>query len=114
VSASMDELAYLGGRTFAELMEAEFVSTRGSLVRNQRPSVTVSLPRVDAYHVAQLLFFLEVQTAIAGSLLQIDTFDQPGVELAKRYTYALMGRKGYETLVEEARGHKPLAASTKQ
>jgi glucose-6-phosphate isomerase len=100
----MDELAYLGGRSFQDLMQAEFVSTRGSLVRNQRPSVTLSLPKVDAYHVAQLLFFLEVQTAIAGGLLNIDPFDQPGVELAKQYTYALMGRKGYESLISEAKG----------
>ena len=39
---------------------------------------------------------LEVQTAIAGELYNINTFDQPGVEQAKNYTYALMGRVGYE------------------
>jgi glucose-6-phosphate isomerase len=38
--------------------------------------------------------------------LNIDTFDQPGVELAKKYTYALMGRKGYEDLIPAARGEK--------
>lgn len=38
----------------------------------------------------------EVQTAIAGELYNINTFDQPGVEQAKNYTYALMGRDGYE------------------
>ena len=38
----------------------------------------------------------EVQTAIAGELYNIDTFNQPGVEQAKNYTYALMGRVGYE------------------
>ena len=39
---------------------------------------------------------LEVQTAIAGELYNINTFNQPGVEQAKNYTYALMGRSGYE------------------
>ena len=38
----------------------------------------------------------EVQTAIAGALYNINTFNQPGVEQAKNYTYALMGRAGYE------------------
>ena len=38
----------------------------------------------------------EIQTAIAGSLYNINAFDQPGVEQAKNYTYALMGRVGYE------------------
>ena len=39
---------------------------------------------------------LEVQTAITGALYHINAFDQPGVEQAKNYTYALMGRAGYE------------------
>ena len=38
----------------------------------------------------------EVQTAIAGVLYNINPFNQPGVEQAKNYTYALMGRAGYE------------------
>ena len=36
-----------------------------------------------------------------GELLQINTFDQPGVELGKVLTYALMGRKGYEAQRKE-------------
>ena len=44
---------------------------------------------------------LEVQTAIAGELYNINTFNQPGVEQAKNYTYALMGRAGYEESANE-------------
>ena len=36
-----------------------------------------------------------------GELLGIDAFDQPGVELGKQYTYALMGRAGHEELREK-------------
>ena len=39
---------------------------------------------------------LEVQTAIAGELYNINTFDQPGVENVKNYIYALMGRPGFD------------------
>ena len=39
---------------------------------------------------------LEVQTAITGALYNVNAFDQPGVEQSKNYTYALMGRIGYE------------------
>jgi glucose-6-phosphate isomerase len=35
-------------------------------------------------------------TAVAGEILGINTFDQPGVELGKKFTYALMGRPGFE------------------
>jgi glucose-6-phosphate isomerase len=107
--ASVEDLNYLNGQPLSRLMTAEFESTRASLTTNQRPNMTLTLPQVDAYHVAQLLYLLEVQTAIAGALLGIDPFDQPGVELAKKYTYALMGRKGYEDLISVARGEKVAA-----
>lgn len=89
-------IGYLGGKTINSLMNAEADSTRVSLSDYARPTVTVTLPKIDGYHVAQLLYMLEVQTAIAGELYNINTFDQPGVEQAKNYTYALMGRAGYE------------------
>lgn len=89
-------IGYLGGKTVNELMNAEADSTRVSLSDYARPTVTISLPKVNGYYVAQLLYMLEIQTAIAGELYNIDTFNQPGVEQAKNYTYALMGRAGYE------------------
>lgn len=107
---NMPDLSYLGNQTFNTLLQAEADATRGSLTKNGRPNVTITLPLADAYHVGQLLFFFEVQTAIMGSLLSVNTFDQPGVELAKQYTYALMGRPGFEHLKGEALGQKAQAS----
>ena len=89
-------IGYLGGKTINQLINAEADSTRVSLADYKRPTISIYLDKVDGYNVAQLLYMLEVQTAIAGELYNIDTFNQPGVELAKNYTYALMGRAGYE------------------
>lgn len=89
-------IGYLGGKTINNLMNAEADSTKVSLSDYARPTVTITLPKVDGYNIAQLLYMLEVQTAIAGELYSINTFIQPGVEQAKNYTYALMGRVGYE------------------
>lgn len=89
-------IGYLGGKTINQLINAEADSTRVALSDYSRPTITITLDRVDAYNVAQLLYMLEVQTAIAGELYNINTFNQPGVEQAKNYTYALMGRAGYE------------------
>lgn len=89
-------IGYLGGKTINDLINAEADSTRIALADYSRPTMTISLERIDEYNVAQLLYMLEVQTAIAGELYNINTFDQPGVEQAKNYTYALMGRAGYE------------------
>jgi len=89
-------LSYLCGRTVNDLINAEADSTKVALNDFARPNVTFTMPKVNGYYLAQLLYMLEVQTAIAGGLYNIDTFNQPGVEQAKNYTYALMGRKGYE------------------
>lgn len=106
----IEDLQYLNNQPLSKLMAAEFESTRASITSNQRPNVTLTLPKIDAYHFAQLLYVLEVQTAFAGALFNIDPFDQPGVELAKVYTHALMGKKGYEHLIDEARGKKAPAS----
>lgn len=89
-------IGYLGGKTINDLLNAEADSTKVSLSDYARPTVTIILPKVDGYNIAQLLYMLQVQTAIAGALYNIDAFNQPGVEQAKNYTYALMGRAGYE------------------
>lgn len=89
-------IGYLGGKSINRLINAEADSTRVALSDYGRPTVTITIPKIDAYHIGQLLYMLEVQTAITGELYHINTFNQPGVEQAKNYTYALMGRAGYE------------------
>lgn len=89
-------IGYLGGKSINQLLNAEADSTRVALTDYQRPNVTITIDKVDGYNVAQLMYMLEVQTAIAGELYNINAFNQPGVEQAKNYTYALMRRAGYE------------------
>ena len=89
-------IGYLGGKTVNYLLDAEADATKVALTDYKRPNVTITLDKIDAYHIGQLLYMLEVQTAIIGELYNIDTYNQPGVEQAKNYTYALMGRVGYE------------------
>jgi glucose-6-phosphate isomerase len=96
-----EALAYLGGHSLAELLWAEQKSTAWALAQNGRPSLTITLPKVDARSVGALIYMLEMATAVAGELYDVNAFDQPGVELSKKATYALMGRAGYEGLAGE-------------
>lgn len=89
-------IGYLGGNTINSLINAEADATKVALTDYKRPNVTIMLDKVNPYNIGQLLYMFEVQTAIAGELYNINTFNQPGVEQAKNYTYALMGRAGYE------------------
>ena len=61
----------------------------------------ITLSRMDAYNIGAMFFLLEMATAAAGELLEINAFDQPGVEEGKIATFALMGREGYEKKAEE-------------
>jgi glucose-6-phosphate isomerase len=89
-------IGYLGGKTVNQLMDAEADATIVTLTDYNRPNVTFTLDKIDGYHLGQLLYLFEFQTAISGELYNIDAYNQPGVEQAKNYTYALMGRIGYE------------------
>jgi glucose-6-phosphate isomerase len=92
----MDELAYLGGRSLAELLQAERRATAEALRRADRPNATIHMPGVTPAAVGQLLMLLQIATVHAGALYGVNPLDQPGVELGKLLTYGLMGRKGVE------------------
>ncbi len=89
-------LNYLGGKSINQLINAEADSTAVALSDYNRPNLAIHLPKINEYYLAQLLYMFEVEVAIIGELYNIDAFNQPGVEQAKNYTYALMGRVGYE------------------
>jgi glucose-6-phosphate isomerase len=87
---------YLAGQNLAKLIDAECRATAAALTENQRPNCAFTLDRVDAAHVGAMFQLLEFETAFAGELLDIDAFDQEGVELGKKLTYGLMGKKGFK------------------
>ena len=62
---------------------------------------TINLPEVNAFTLGQLMFLLELQTAYTGAMLNINTFNQPGVENGKKATFALLGKRGYEAQKKE-------------
>jgi len=94
--ADVPDLAYLGGHSLWELLNIERRATAGALATRGRPSMTITLGQVDAWHLGSLMMFFEIATAYAGALYGVNAFDQPGVELGKRFTYGMMGRPGFE------------------
>ncbi len=95
------DVGFLGGHTMQELIQAENKATAYALMRAGRMNYTIKMPEVSAYTLGQLMFMLELQTAYTGALLNIDTFNQPGVENGKKATFALLGKKGYEVQKKE-------------
>ncbi len=89
-------IAYLGGHSLAELINAEREATAIALAEAGRPNATYTVPEVSPFTVGELLYLLEMQTAIAGLFFAVNAYDQPGVEAGKVATCALLGRPGYE------------------
>ena len=94
--ADIPDVHFLSGHTMNELITAERLATEYALLKAKRPSATILLPEVNAFYLGELLYFFEMQTAYAGELLHINTYNQPGVEEGKNATYALLGKQGYE------------------
>src|SRR4029453_8354056 len=90
------DLAYLPGHTLGELLRAEYQATSAALAQMGRMSCTLRFPDLSAETLGEAIMFFQLATGYAGAWYGIDPFDQPGVELGKRLTYAAMGRPGYE------------------
>ena len=77
--------AYAGHKV-GQILNIEMDATRRALTENKRPNISITLPELNEFYISQFMYILEVATAIIGNLLGVNPFDQPGVELAKRYT----------------------------
>lgn len=89
------DLAYLPGHTLGELLHAECDATSAALSRMGRMNMTLRLPDVSAETFGEAIMFFQIATGYAGVWYGVDPFDQPGVELGKKLTFAAMGRPGY-------------------
>jgi glucose-6-phosphate isomerase len=90
-----EELAYLAGHTMGDLLLAEQDATSAALARMGRMNLTLSLPALTAETMGELIMFFQLATGFAGAWYGVNPFDQPGVELGKRLTFAAMGRPGF-------------------
>jgi glucose-6-phosphate isomerase len=83
-----EQIAYLKGIPFRTILAAEQAGTEEALREDNRPTYTIEIDELDAFHVGGLLMFFELATVYAGALLNVNAFDQPGVERGKQLTHS--------------------------
>jgi len=101
-------LGFLGGKSCSSFINTQKTATEYALTKAGRINMTIELPEVSPFTIGQVLFFFEVAVSFMGELMNIDAFNQPGVEESKNASYAMFGRPGYEEKKKEldAKPHK--------
>jgi glucose-6-phosphate isomerase len=96
IYSNKESLGYLGGKKLSDILFAEILATEQALRENGVPSFKLSTLDTGPYNLGQIFFLMEVATVYMGGLLGVNPYDQPGVELGKKFTYGKLGREGYE------------------
>jgi glucose-6-phosphate isomerase len=60
------------------------------------PNIRIELPLLNEYYLGQLIYFYEIACGISGYMLEVNPFDQPGVEAYKKNMFALLEKPGFE------------------
>ena len=93
-----DGLNFLAGKTMDFLREQAMDGTLIAHVEGGVPNITVQVGRRNAFTLGEMIYFFEYACGLSGYLLDVNPFDQPGVEAYKKNMFALLGKPGYEEL----------------
>ncbi len=91
----LDGLNYLTGRKLSYVNRKAFEGTLEAHTAGGVPCVVIELEKLDAFNMGYLLYFFMRAVAMSAYLLDVNPFDQPGVEIYKKNMFHLLGKKGY-------------------
>ncbi len=93
---NLDGLNFLAGKRVDEVNKMAELGTRIAHVDGGVPNLRITLPALEELYLGQLIYFFEVACGISGYMLEVNPFNQPGVEDYKRNMFALLEKPGYE------------------
>lgn len=88
---------YFKNTTFEDLIKAEFLGTKQSLTESNRSNITLKINRIDEYSLGGLFMLFQLVVAYIGEMMDINTFNQPGVERAKIITKEILSKQNQVT-----------------
>lgn len=91
----LDNLNYLAGKSMFEINQKAEEGTLLAHIEGEVPNLRITIPKLDEYYLGQLIFFFEKACAVSGYILDVNPFDQPGVESYKKNMFKLLGKPGY-------------------
>ncbi|MBO7501999.1 MAG: glucose-6-phosphate isomerase [Paludibacteraceae bacterium] len=104
--ANLDGLNFLSGKRIDEVNKMAELGTMFAHVDGGVPNMKIEVPTLNEYYLGELIYFFERACGISGYLLEVNPFNQPGVEAYKKNMFALLGKPGYEKEGEAIRARK--------
>ena len=98
-----DQLNFLAGKRLSEVNRNAEAGTIIAHNDGSVPVIKIEIPVLDEYYTGQLIYFFEIACGISGYILDVNPFDQPGVEAYKKNMFALLSKPGYEEAGEKLR-----------
>ena len=96
-----DGLNFLAGKSMDFIARQAMDGTLLAHVEGGVPNIIIEAGENNAHTMGELIYFFEYACGLSGYLLDVNPFDQPGVEAYKKNMFALLGKPGYEELREE-------------
>jgi glucose-6-phosphate isomerase len=91
-----DQLNFLAGKRLSEVNSNAETGTILAHNDGNVPVISIAIPQLDEFYIGQLIYFFEIACAISGYILDVNPFDQPGVEAYKKNMFALLNKPGFE------------------
>ena len=97
----LDQLNYIAGKRLSEVNHTAETATILAHVDGGVPNIIIQIPEISARTIGELIYFFEMGCALSGYMLEVNPFDQPGVEAYKKNMFALLGKRGFEERAED-------------
>ena len=97
---NLDGLNYLAGKSVDFVNKKAFQGTLLAHVDGGVPNIVLNVPALNAYSFGFMCYFFEKACGVSGYILDVNPFNQPGVEAYKKNMFSLLGKSGYEDLKE--------------
>ncbi len=91
-----DGLNYIAGKRLSEVNRMAELGTLLAHVDGEVPNLRISIPEINEFYLGGIMYFYEFACALSGYLLEVNPFDQPGVEAYKKNMFALLGKRGFD------------------
>ena len=94
--ADLDKLNFLAGKRVDYINKMAELGTSIAHVDGGVPNIRINIPQLNEFYLGQLIYFFEIACGISGYILDVNPFDQPGVEAYKKNMFALLEKPGFE------------------